>query len=67
MTHHRENFERVYALTQNVAPSHLICEISDEEVDYFNQEGKLALGLSQFKRTSDAFQRGVPFSKSCNF
>ncbi|MCO5206847.1 MAG: hypothetical protein M9928_17690 [Anaerolineae bacterium] len=35
MTHHRENFERVYALTQNVAPSHLICEISDEEVDYF--------------------------------
>ncbi len=35
MTHHRENFERVYALTETVAPAHLIYESNDDEVDRF--------------------------------
>ena len=35
MTHHRERFERVYALTEQVAPAHLICESSEDEADRF--------------------------------
>jgi uncharacterized protein YcaQ len=35
MTHHRERFERVYALTETVAPAHLIGESSEAEVDRF--------------------------------
>src|SRR5688500_4230563 len=33
MTHHRENFERVYALTEAVAPAHLIYESGEDEAD----------------------------------
>ncbi len=35
MTHHRERFERVYARTELVAPSHLITEAGDAETDDF--------------------------------
>jgi hypothetical protein len=35
MTHHRENFERVYALTETVAPAHLIRQSSQAETDRF--------------------------------
>ena len=35
MTHHRENFERVYALTEAVAPAHLIRESDEAEADRF--------------------------------
>jgi uncharacterized protein len=35
MTHHRENFERVYALTETVAPAHFIRENDEAEVDRF--------------------------------
>jgi uncharacterized protein YcaQ len=35
MTHHRERFERVYALAQDVAPAHLLRESSDAEADAF--------------------------------
>jgi len=34
MTHHRENFERVYALTETVAPAYLIRESSDDEAEF---------------------------------
>ena len=64
MTHHRENFERVYALTNQVAPPHLISERSDDEVNRFLIKKEISfLGLSRLQRTSDAFQRGVPFSE----
>src|SRR5215510_13452912 len=33
MTHHRERFERVYALTENVAPAEFIYESSESEAD----------------------------------
>ncbi len=64
MTHHRENFERVYALTEAVAPEAYICESSDADVDLFLIKKEIGFsGLSQLKRTSDAYFRGGPFSK----
>ena len=64
MTHHRENFERVYALTEAVAPAHLIHESSDDEADRFLIKKEISFaGLSRLNRTSDAFHRGGPFSK----
>jgi hypothetical protein len=35
MTHHRERFERVYALAEDIAPANLLRETSDEEADAF--------------------------------
>jgi uncharacterized protein YcaQ len=64
MTHHRENFERVYALTETVAPAQLVCEYSDDEVDRFLFKKEIGFaGLALLSRTSDAYHRGVPFSK----
>jgi uncharacterized protein len=61
MIHHRENFERVYALTEAVAPDHLIRESEESEADRFlvRKEVRFA-GLSRLKRTSESFHRGVP-------
>jgi uncharacterized protein YcaQ len=64
MTHHRENFERVYALTETVALAHLIRESDEAEADRFLVHKEISFyGLSRVNRTSDAFQRGGPFSK----
>ncbi len=63
MTHHRENFERVYALAEKVAPAHLLREIAEAEVARFLFKKEISFyGLSRLKRTSDSFRRGVPFS-----
>ena len=35
MTHHRERFERVYALTEQIAPAHLIGEADESVADLF--------------------------------
>ena len=65
MTHHRENFERVYALTEAVAPAHLVRESGDDEADRFLIKKDVSFsGLSRLSRTQDAFFRGVPFSKA---
>jgi uncharacterized protein YcaQ len=65
MTHHRENFERVYALTERVAPAHLIRESDWDESDRFLIKKEVSFsGLSRLNRTSDAFHRGVPFGKA---
>ena len=62
MTHHRDRFERVYALTEAVAPAHLIRESSEEEVDRFLVKKEIAFsGLSRIPRTSDSFRRGEPY------
>jgi uncharacterized protein YcaQ len=51
MVHHRERFERVYALTETVAPAHLIRESSDAEADDFMLKKLVAFyGLSQLKQ-----------------
>src|ERR671923_2537805 len=63
MTHHRERFERVYALTETVAPAHLIRESSEEEADRFLIKKDVSFsGLSRLNRTNDSFFRGVPGS-----
>ncbi len=62
MTHHRERFERVYALTELVAPAHLICESDEAAVDRFLIKKEVSFsGLARLNRTADAFQgRGEP-------
>jgi uncharacterized protein len=62
MTHHRERFERVYALTEAVAPADLIRESDEAEADRFLIKKDISFaGLSQLSRTSDSFHRGLPF------
>jgi uncharacterized protein YcaQ len=64
MTHHRENFERVYALTETVAPAQLIHESDEDEVTRFLIKKEISFsGLARFNRTSDSWQRGMPSSK----
>jgi len=64
MTHHRENFERVYALTEAVAPAHLLRESDETEADRFLFKKEVSFsGLSRLNRTQDSYFRGVPFSK----
>src|SRR5512141_1670631 len=64
MIHHRERFERVYALTETVAPAHLICESDEDETDRFLIKKDVSFsGLSRVSRVSDSFHRGVPFDQ----
>jgi uncharacterized protein len=64
MTHHRERFERVYALTEAVAPAHLVRESDEAEADRFLIKKDISFsGLSRVTRTQDSFHRGVPFSQ----
>jgi uncharacterized protein YcaQ len=62
MTHHRERFERVYALTETVAPAHLIYESDENEADRFLLKKEISFsGLARLKREADAFHgRGEP-------
>jgi uncharacterized protein YcaQ len=61
MTHHRERFERVYALTERVAPAHLVRDCDADEADRFLIKKDVSFsGLSRLNRTSDSFFRGVP-------
>lgn len=65
MTHHRENFERVYALAETIVPAKLIRESTETEADHFLIKKEVSFyGLASLKRTADAFFRGVPFSKA---
>jgi uncharacterized protein YcaQ len=65
MTHHRENFERVYALAEAVAPAQLLTESSEAEADRFLFMKEISfLGLYRVARTGDAYFRGVPFSRA---
>ncbi|MEP7285219.1 MAG: crosslink repair DNA glycosylase YcaQ family protein [Chloroflexota bacterium] len=61
MTHHRDRFERVYALTEKVAPAHLIREHDEVEADRFLIKKEIGFsGLSRLNRTSDSYRRGEP-------
>lgn len=63
MTHHREKFERVYALTETVAPDHLIYESSEAEADRFILLKEINFsGLWRVVRTQDSFHRGAAFT-----
>ena len=51
MTHHRENFERVYTLTETVAPSGFLREVSDDETDQFLVKNEISFaGLSRLSK-----------------
>jgi uncharacterized protein YcaQ len=64
MTHHRENFERVYALTETVAPAHLLGASDAATADRFLIQKDVSFaGLSRLSRASDAFHRGVPLDE----
>ncbi len=57
MTHHRENFERVYALTETVAPAHLMCESDEAEADRFLIKKDISFsGLSRPSRVAESFR-----------
>jgi uncharacterized protein len=62
MTHHRENFERVYALTETVVPASLMCESDEAEADCFLIRKEVSFfGLSRLSRMADSFHgRGEP-------
>ncbi|HET9221677.1 MAG TPA: crosslink repair DNA glycosylase YcaQ family protein [Roseiflexaceae bacterium] len=62
MTHHRERFERVYALTEAVAPADLIRESDEAEADRFLIQKEVGFsGLARLKREADSFHgRGEP-------
>ncbi|HEX2698377.1 MAG TPA: crosslink repair DNA glycosylase YcaQ family protein [Anaerolineales bacterium] len=62
MTHHRENFERVYALTETVAPPEFIRESDDDETDRFLIRKEIAFnGLARNSRTPEGYHgRGDP-------
>src|SRR5690606_30145039 len=52
MTHHRVNFERVYALTEAVAPPELVYESPEDEADRFLIKKEIAFhGLARLGRT----------------
>jgi uncharacterized protein YcaQ len=62
MTHHRERFERIYALTETVAPAHLLYESSEAEADRFLIQKDIRFsGLSRVNPTQNSFFCGVPF------
>lgn len=64
MTHHRERFERVYALTETVAPAHLIRESGQAEADRFLIRKDISFaGLGRLNRVQDSYHRGVPFER----
>jgi uncharacterized protein YcaQ len=64
MTHHREGFERVYALTETVAPPDLIRESEDEEADRYLVKKEVSFsGLSR-PSALDTFLRGLPHGKA---
>jgi uncharacterized protein len=64
MTHHRENFERVYALTESVAPVDLIRESDEDEADRYLVKKEVSFsGLSR-PSALDTFLRGLPYGKS---
>jgi uncharacterized protein YcaQ len=63
MTHHREGFERVYALTEAIAPTHLIHESDEAEADRFLIKKEISFsGLSR-PSALDTFLRGLPHGK----
>jgi uncharacterized protein YcaQ len=57
MTHHRKNFERVYALADTVAPAHLLRESDEAEADCFLIKKDVSFsGLSRPSRVAESFR-----------
>jgi uncharacterized protein YcaQ len=61
MVHHRERFERVYALTESIAPADLLEPASDAETDDFMRRKHIAFeGLSALGSTQNAYTMYQP-------
>jgi uncharacterized protein len=61
MTHHRERFERVYALSEQVAPAQLLYESGEAETDRFLIAKEVAFnGLSRMSTNSVTLHRRQP-------
>ncbi len=61
MTHHRERFERVYALAETVAPAPLLRESAEDAAARFLIKKDVSFsGLSRLNLTGDVFHRGLP-------
>jgi hypothetical protein len=59
MVHHRERFERVYALTEAIAPAELLDEASDAETDDFMRRKHVAFeGISALAGSYTINQKG---------
>jgi uncharacterized protein len=59
MTHHRNRFERIYALAEKVAPAALLTEVADADADRFLVKKEVGFnGLARLNRSSDAYERG---------
>jgi len=57
MTHHRDRFERAYALTETVAPARLIRESDDGEADRFLIKKDVSFsGLARPSRVAESFR-----------
>src|SRR3989440_5546374 len=57
MTHHREHFERVYALAETVAPAHLLCESDEAEAERFLIKKDVSFsGLARPSRVAESFR-----------
>ena len=57
MTHHREHFERVYALMETVAPAHLLYESDEAEADRFLIKKDVSFsGLARPGRVAESFR-----------
>jgi hypothetical protein len=57
MTHHRENFERVYTLVETVAPAHLLCESDEAGAERFLIKKDVSFsGLSRPNRVAESFR-----------
>jgi uncharacterized protein len=60
MTHHREGFERVYALAESVTPEHLLREADEADVERFMLRKQVAFnGIGRFTVLSDVLHRPV--------
>jgi hypothetical protein len=58
MTHHREKFERIYTLAENIAPPDLLKESDEAEVDHFLIKKEVShYGLLRTKHIRDYFLR----------
>jgi hypothetical protein len=61
MTHHRERFERVYALSANVAPPHLLTESPETEADGFLIKKEISSsGLARFTNSFEKYSLRAP-------
>jgi uncharacterized protein len=60
MTHHRENFERVYAPTEAVAPADFLHEHDEEETDRYLVKKEVSFFGLLRPTALDTFLRGLP-------